>query len=345
MPQDNTLAKARKIGALNGLQTFRDSVGQRDKNDFYTFTLNQRSSLNLSLSKLKNNVDVTLMQNGQTLLKSARPKNKPEAIGTLLEPGTYHIRVSAKRGDSKYQLKLGASPLLPTVDAPDVPPPSPTEPSAPNPSPPLFPISASRFLSTSASEIGTIDPTTGVFSPLSSASAAYNDLASAPSGELFGASASSLYRIDRTTGTSAQIGNFGTSVNMDSLTFAVDSLYAAGSSGFYRINSATGSASLIANIPGFDSSGDLIYDGASGRFLATSKNSAAKDSLYSIALDGSATLVGDVGFSNVWGLALENDVLYGYTSNRLQVIIDRTTGKGTFDRSITGTTAQIYGAT
>jgi hypothetical protein len=67
--------------------------------------------------------------------------------------------------------------------------------------------------------------------------------------------------------------------------------------------------------------------------------------LYSIGLSGDATLIGDVGFDSIWGLAIANNVLYGYTSNRLQIIIDPTTGKGTFDRLVTGTIGQIYGAT
>jgi len=347
MAQDNDLAKARNVGALTGLNTFRDSVGQKDKNDFYTFTLNQRSSFSLSLSQLKGNVNVALIQNGQTILKSARPKNKPEAIATALEPGTYHVRVYAGRGDSKYRLKLGASTLLPTSDFP-LPPTSPPDiiPTDPTSIPPVFPASVSRLLSTSASEIGSVDPATGAFSPLAKASISYADLASAPNGDLFGASVNSLYRIDRATGISSRIGSFGTSVNMDALAFASGNLYAAGGSGFYAINSATGSASLVANIPGFDSSGDLLYDDASGRFFATSAAPyPIKDSLYSIGLSGDATLIGDVGFDSIWGLAIANNVLYGYTSNRLQIIIDPTTGKGTFDRLVTGTIGQIYGAT
>lgn len=110
MPQDNSFAKARNVGALNGLNVFRDSVGRKDKNDFYTFTLNRSSNFSLNLSQLKNNVNVDLIQGGQTILRSARSGKKSEAIATTLSPGTYYVRVYPGRNDSKYRLKLSASP-------------------------------------------------------------------------------------------------------------------------------------------------------------------------------------------------------------------------------------------
>ncbi len=354
MPQDNSFAKARNVGALNGLNVFRDSVGRKDKNDFYTFTLNRSSSFSLNLSQLKADVNVALIQGGQTILKSARSGKKSEAIATTLLAGTYHVRVYPGRNDSKYRLKLSASPIASAVDSP-LPAPSPVDFPLPAPSlsevgsdtPPIVSAFTSRLLSTSASEIGSIDPTTGIFSPLANASTSYNDIASAPNGDLFGVSLNSLYKVDPATGNSSRIGSLGISTKMESLAFTSSgNLYAAGNAGFYSINTETGAASLVANIPGFKSSGDLLYDDASGRFLATSDAPyPTKDFLYSIGLSGDATVIGNVGFDSVWGLAIANGTLYGYTSNRLQIIINPTTGIGTFDRAVTGTASQIYGAT
>jgi len=342
MPQDNSFAKARNVGALSGLTVFRDSVGRKDKNDFYTFTLNRSSSFSLNLSQLKADVNVALIQGGQTILKSAKSGQKSEAIATTLSPGTYHIRVYPGRNDSKYRLKLSASPVISESNLP-------TDPLSEGGSVPFPPIPDATFplLSTSASEIGTIDPTTGIFSPLANVSTSYNDIAAAPNGDLFGVSSNSLYRIDPTTGVSSFIGSLGASVKIESLGFtSSNNLYAAGGSGFYSINTTTGAASFVANIPGFKSSGDLLYDNASDRFLATSDAPfPTKDSLYSIGLGGDATVLGNVGFDSVWGLAIANGTLYGYTSNRLQIIINPTTGVGKFDRAVTGTTSQIYGAT
>jgi hypothetical protein len=322
MPKDNTLAQARLIGAIDGVKTFRDSVSRKDKNDFYTFTLNRRSNFSLKLAKLKDNVNVALIRDGQTILSSARPKKKPERIASTLPAGTYSIRVFTKRGTSKYQLKLGASPV--------------------------FSAFASRLLSTTAPEVGAIDPAIGGFTPLADTSTAYTDIASSPSGDLFGVSLDSLFQVDPATGGSARIGSLNTFAPMNGLTFTPDNrLYATGGSGLFTVNTATGAASLVANIPGFFSSGDLLYDNATGRFFATSSNGLAGDSLYSIGVNGDATVIGNIGFSNVWGLAANNGVLYGYTSNRLQIIINPATGVGTLDRPVvgTGTLNQVYGAT
>jgi Bacterial pre-peptidase C-terminal domain len=347
MSQDNNFAKARNVGALNGLNVFRDSVGRKDKNDFYTFTLNRSSNFSLNLSQLKSDVNVALIQGGQTILKSARSGKKSEAIATTLSPGTYHVRVYPGRSDSKYRLKLSASPVVSIVSTGDSPLPDPSPSGGGSDTPPIVSTFTTRLLSTSASEIGSIDPTTGVFSPLANTSTSYNDIASAPNGDLFGVSFNSLYKVDPVTGTSSRVGSLGTSTKMESLAFTSSgNLYAAGNSEFYSINTETGAASLVANIPGFDSSGDLLYDDASGRFLATSDAPyPTKDFLYSIGINGDATLVGNVGFYDVWGLAIANGTLYGYTSNRLQIIINPTTGVGTFDRAVTGTASQIYGAT
>jgi hypothetical protein len=344
MSQDNSFAKARNVGALSGLNVFRDSVGRKDKNDFYTFTLNRSSDFSLNLSQLKSDVNVALIQGGRTILKSAKSGKRSEAIATTLSAGTYYVRVYPGRNDSKYRLKLCASPIVSAFDSPL---PVSSLPEVGSDTPPVVSAFTSRLLSTSASEIGSIDPTTGIFSPFANTSTSYNDIAFAPNGDLFGVSFNSLYKVDPATGTSSRVGSLGTSTKMESLAFTSSgNLYAAGNSEFYLINTATGAASLVANIPGFDSSGDLLYDDVSGRFLATSDAPfPIKDSLYSIGLNGDATVIGNVGFDSVWGLAIANGTLYGYTSNRLQIIINPTTGVGTFDRVVTGTANQIYGAT
>jgi hypothetical protein len=320
MPRDDNFARARKVGALSGARAFRDSVGLRDKNDFYRFSLSRRSTFNLSLTRLKDNINVSLIQDGRAILRSAKPKRLPETVATTLAAGTYFVKVSTRRATSSYRLRLNATPVFPTV--------------------------AARFLSTSAFQVGAVDPTSGGFFPLANTSTPYTDIASAQSGDLFGISQSSLYQVDPATGNTAFIGNFGTSVNMNALVFAPNNkLYAAGSDGFFLINPSTGAATRISTIPGFFSSGDLVFDAASGRFLATSREFSGSDSLYSIGLTGDAVRIGSVGFSSIWGMAYSNNVLYGYTAGRQQIVINPVTGVGTFDRLVTGTTAAIFGAT
>jgi hypothetical protein len=333
MAADDRLSGARNLGGLNGIRVVRNSVGFTDKNDYYTFKITNRSSFSLLLNKLQNNVDVALLQNRKVISSSKRVGRKPEAIAATLEAGTYHLRVYRRQGESKYRLRLQTTPLPPSP--PSLPPPS------------TLPQVSRRFLSlfssTSSSTVGSINPTNGIFSTLPNSNIPLTDIASYTDSDLFGITFNSLYKIDPTVGTLSFVGNLGVFVN--SLGFAPSGvLYATGGSNFYTVDSVKGTASLVANIPGFSSSGDLTYDSTSGRFLATSTNGTT-DTLFSIGLGGDARLVGNIGFNNVWGLFFNNGTLYGYTNDKEQIVIDPTTGLGTFNQLVTGLSGQIGGAT
>lgn len=203
-----------------------------------------------------------------------------------------------------------------------------------------FPGLAHAFtlLSTSSGQVGSVDVSTGIFTPELNGPV-FTDIALSESGQLFGSTFNALYRLDRTLGTSSLVGSFPASIN--GLGFSIDNiLYGTGSSGFYQINTTTGLASLVANIPGFSSSGDLVFNPATGQFLATSTGSG--DSLWSIALDGNATKIGNIGFSAVYGLFFENGRLYGYTSQQ-QILIDLATGSGILDKQLTGLQGSVWG--
>ncbi|WP_017721480.1 PEP-CTERM sorting domain-containing protein [Kamptonema formosum] len=195
------------------------------------------------------------------------------------------------------------------------------------------------YVSTDNGKVGTVNHTTGVFSPVSSGPT-FSDIALSNSEELFGITFSELYRINTTTGISSYIGNLGNSMNGLGFTTS-NSLYGTGGAGFYSINTSTGAASLVSNIAGFSSSGDIVYDPVNNRFLGTSVG----DSLWSIALDGTASKIGNIGFGGVYGLAFDDHgVLYGYTGNRQQIIINLATGIGTFNQSVTGFSGEIWGS-
>jgi hypothetical protein len=115
MAADDRLSNARQVGVLNGRRTFKDSVGSRDKNDYYALKISGRSSFNLRLSGLQNNVDVALIQNGQAIASSNKKNRQSEKIATTLEAGTYYVRVAQKQGGSNYQLSLTANPLSQSV--------------------------------------------------------------------------------------------------------------------------------------------------------------------------------------------------------------------------------------
>jgi hypothetical protein len=194
-----------------------------------------------------------------------------------------------------------------------------------------------NFISTYPGQVGVINTSTGAFTEVASGSF-MADIALSSGNKLFGSDFSNLVGINPALGTFSTIGSFGASIN--GLGFASNnSLYGTGSSGFYGINTLTGAASLIANIAGFSSSGDLAYDVANNRFLATSGG----DSLWSIALNGSATKIGDIGFSQVYGLLFDQATLYGYAGKQ-QIAIDTATGAGTFSKDLAGVIGDSAGA-
>ncbi|MTJ08830.1 MULTISPECIES: PEP-CTERM sorting domain-containing protein [unclassified Anabaena] len=198
----------------------------------------------------------------------------------------------------------------------------------------------SFFVSTNDGKVGTVDQATGVFTQIASGPV-FTDIALSNSEEIFGVTFSQLYKVNQTTSTSSLIGNLGVS-NMNGLGFTTsNTLYGTGGSRFYSVNTSTGAASLVSNISGFSSSGDIVYDPVNNRFLATS----AGDSLWSIGLNGIANKIGDIGFGDVYGLAFDDDgTLYGYTANRQQIVINPTTGSGTFNQNVTGISSQIFGS-
>jgi len=201
-----------------------------------------------------------------------------------------------------------------------------------------------RFLAVTSQQIGPINTVTASVSLRPGRSVTLTDIASNNQGALFGITFGSLYRLNRSSGAARFVGSLGTS-GMNALGFTPSgALYAAGNSGFYRVNIRTGRATLIRRISGFSSSGDIAFDPRTGRFLATS-SSGSSDTLYSIALNGNARRIGSIGFGNVYGLSFNQGVLFGYTSDRRQITINRGTGRGTFRRFVRGTSSFIFGAT
>jgi|GEM_PF-1499976 len=141
--------------------------------------------------------------------------------------------------------------------------------------------------------------------------------------------------------------------NLAGLAFNTDSDQLFGSSfaqgsnpgSFYSLDTSTGLATLIAQIPNFSAAGDIAYNPNTKTFFATS-TTPTNSTLFSIALDGTAQEIGDIGFENVYGLIYTDNTLYGLTSDGQQLTLDTSTGVGTFKNDVTGLAAdtQILGA-
>lgn len=118
----NTLSTARDIFVEGISNTFKDVVGDTDIEDFYRFTIDANSNGSLLLDGLGANVDVRLLQdfNDDGIFGSFNPGTTPESLSTILEPGTYYIRVYSVDGaNTHYNLTLSATPLAPPPPPPD----------------------------------------------------------------------------------------------------------------------------------------------------------------------------------------------------------------------------------
>jgi Calpain family cysteine protease/Bacterial pre-peptidase C-terminal domain len=123
MPIDNagnTLGTARGLTLTQNSQTFGDWVGTLDTQDFYRFSLGNRSALNLAVDTLTANADVQLIQDrnnngvidsGETITTSARTGTSAESIARNLDAGNYFIRVyNSANSETNYNLRVSATP-------------------------------------------------------------------------------------------------------------------------------------------------------------------------------------------------------------------------------------------
>jgi len=136
-----------------------------------------------------------------------------------------------------------------------------------------------------------------------------------------------FYSIDQVTASTTYLGN--TSGNINGLTFATDgTLYGSGGNSLYTIDLGTGASSLVGS-GNYSSAGDLAFDDMGNLYLSSS--TGPDNSLWSLDTStGAGTLIGDIGYNGVYGLNYHNNTLYGFTSSSKTLMIDTTTGAGTF---------------
>ncbi|MFB2934685.1 S8 family serine peptidase [Aerosakkonemataceae cyanobacterium BLCC-F154] len=131
----NTLNTARDIGTLTNPQNYSDFVGVVDQDDFYRFTLDTRSDVNIVVDNLSADADLKLIQDlnnngiiddviglidgGEIVASSENFDTDAEIINVAgLDPGTYFVRVYPYSGNTNYNLNLStnAAPLTPLPD-------------------------------------------------------------------------------------------------------------------------------------------------------------------------------------------------------------------------------------
>jgi hypothetical protein len=109
---DNSFNRATNLGLVSGVRAISDSVGADNKINFVRFRVNARSSLQTALRRLTSNVDFVLFDGDRKRIgASNRPGRQNESINTVVDPGTYFIKVNRKAGETNYRLRIATSPL------------------------------------------------------------------------------------------------------------------------------------------------------------------------------------------------------------------------------------------
>ena len=106
----------------SGIQFFTGTVSNYDGVDYYKLQVDSRSSLNLSLSEVKGDVNVYLLDSaGKSLESSILTGSRSEAINTTLDAGTYFVKIDFAQDNKKaanlpYQLAIANNPLFSNID-------------------------------------------------------------------------------------------------------------------------------------------------------------------------------------------------------------------------------------
>ena len=189
-------------------------------------------------------------------------------------------------------------------------------------------------------EINPVDLTVSVVGPFqfSQPGDQMTDIALDADGNMTGITYTNIYAVDKETAACHFLSSLKGSTGYNGLSFLEDEndnpilVGAENNSGrVYVIDPQTGvDTQLGAYGSQLKSSGDLVYVKGAGAFATAMKTESATDVLLSVdPTDGSGTLIGETGFSNIWGLAYWGGQLYGFTSRGEFILIDPETGAGT----------------
>ncbi|MGB3401819.1 MAG: DUF4347 domain-containing protein, partial [Microcoleaceae cyanobacterium] len=118
---NNSFVSAQDIKILGATQTFNGFVGASDHDDYYEFTLDKTSRVNLSLTNLQEAAQLTIVADldndgmldyNETLDETYSGSAADRSLTEILVPGTYAIRVytaSYSSNNTNYTLTASAS--------------------------------------------------------------------------------------------------------------------------------------------------------------------------------------------------------------------------------------------
>lgn len=161
------------------------------------------------------------------------------------------------------------------------------------------------------------------------------DLAIDRYGDLIGVSFNSIYRVDPQNARCTRLAQIA--VDFNGLSFLPGSdgeiLVGVTQDGIvYRIDKLTGAAQQIgAYGAGIPSSGDIVSVRGFGT-VATVTRPLISDHDWLARIDestGKASLIGDIGYSGIWGLGFWRGKVYGFSTHKQALEIDVNSGRGT----------------
>jgi hypothetical protein len=188
-------------------------------------------------------------------------------------------------------------------------------------------------VSTGGAQLATVDVATGATTIIGNTGVVLTDIAFSPTGDLFGISFTSLYRVNPTTAATTLVGGLGAvSGTANALVFGSDgTLYMAGST-LYTVNTLTGGSTAIGSGIGFQSGGDLAFVGGN-LYLASNGSQLIQVNVGT----GVGTLIGNLGVANMFGLATpDNATLYGVAGQNVY-LVNTGTGAATFQSTFNPT--------
>lgn len=208
----------------------------------------------------------------------------------------------------------------------------------------VMPVFASAvYMTDSDNEFGSLNLTTGVFTPISTTSPTIYGMGFTSGGTLYGTdnqNPSNVYTINPGTGTATLVGAappysaLGSTVGPNGLIYAVSD-----NSAFYTINPSTLATNTINASLGFANDGLAVFD--NGQFYTDASTGTPSDLLEQVnPVTGAPTQIGvGLGFEAYAGTLVGN-TLYavGLAPGVIPVLetIDTTTGTGTLVADITG---------
>ena len=185
------------------------------------------------------------------------------------------------------------------------------------------------YVHDSRGTLGRIRVSDGLVDIIGEMDVVMTDIAFSPDGLLFGLSDQALYQIDLVTADVEFIGDHGILAG-NALVFASDgTLYGAGGfvDGLFEMNLQTGEGTEIASM-GHNSAGDLVFF-EDQLYLASTADQLVLVDLSAVGSGADiGTVVGDIGFSEVFGLATASDgIMYG-TADTEVFSVNVVTGAG-----------------